>query len=226
MAHASEAGPLPFPVLLADIGGTNGRFALLEDRQAKVTVFPFVHTKDYPSPVEAARAVLKAAGAPAPRSAVLDLAGPLDNERIVLTNAAWEFEPRRLVADLGLEDLVLVNDFEALALALPVLAGDDIVHIGGGAPHPSAPSRRRPGHGLGQSGLIHSGQHWCRSRARRGTRISGRSPTRISPSGEAREEPRPHHPGNGDLRPRPVAPLSCRRRGQRRDADRRHPRRT
>lgn len=161
MAHASETGPMPFPVLLADIGGTNGRFALLEDKQAKVTVFPFVHTKDYPSPVEAARAVLEAAGAPAPRSAVLDLAGPLDNERIVLTNAAWEFQPRRLVADLGLEELVLVNDFEALALALPVLAGDDIVHIGGGATHPSGPRVVvGPGTGLGQAGLIHSGQHW------------------------------------------------------------------
>lgn len=161
MTASSANEALPFPVLLADIGGTNARFALVEDAQRPIQVFPTVATHHYPTPDAAALDVLKTAGAPHPRAAVLAFAGPIEGERPVLTNASWAFDPHSLISALRLDELVLVNDFEALCLALPVLSGDAILSLGGGQAHPNAPRVVvGPGTGLGVGGLVQSGERW------------------------------------------------------------------
>ncbi|WP_334175932.1 glucokinase [Pseudoxanthobacter sp.] len=152
---------LPFPVLLADIGGTNARFAMVTGPDTPLQVFPIVATNAYPSPDAAALAVLAAAGAPHPRAAVLAFAGPIEGARPRLTNANWAFDVHELIAALALDELVLVNDFEALSLALPVLSGDALMPIGGGRVVENAPRVVvGPGTGMGVGGLIHSAGRW------------------------------------------------------------------
>jgi len=150
-----------FPVLVADIGGTNARFAVITGPQDVSLTPTTTPTADHPDIQTAIRATVLAGGAPAPRSAVLAVAGPVTGDRIPLTNAAWVIEPAALMAALGLEQVVVLNDFEAQALALPGLKGTDLEQIGGGVPRPDTTKFvLGPGTGLGAAALVYGAGKW------------------------------------------------------------------
>ena len=66
-----------------------------------------------------------------------------------------------MFASLGLSDIVVLNDFEAQALAVVALGEEHMEKIGGGAPEPNAGRVvLGPGTGLGVAGLIHALRHW------------------------------------------------------------------
>jgi len=140
--------------ILADIGGTNARFARLRDgrigmrRQARVT--------DYPSLNTALRAYLAEwDSGPAPMRLALAAAGPVAGGKVRLTNSPWRISARALRTAFHLKDVVLVNDFSAVALAVPHLARKHTVAIGGGRSAPEAPvAILGPGTGLGVAGLV------------------------------------------------------------------------
>ena len=158
MSKPADVEPLPFPVLIADIGGTNTRFAIVADRHAALTVFPTVHTTDFASIGDAIRATASATNRVRPRSAVFALAGPIQSDTVPLTNCDWVVEPARLIGEFALDELVLLNDFEALALALPSLGPSDLAPIGSGAMREGgAKLVVGPGTGLGAAGLISIG---------------------------------------------------------------------
>jgi glucokinase len=140
--------------LLADIGGTNARFALLaEDRIGPPVTLPVA---GFPTP-EAAMAAALERLAPGQRmdAAVLAVAGPVSAGTARLTNAPWRFAEAAIAARFGLRHARLVNDFQALAHALPHLAADDLLPIGGGAADPAAPMLvLGPGTGLGCAALV------------------------------------------------------------------------
>jgi len=140
--------------LLADIGGTHARFALL----AGAAPGPALTLKvaAYPTVEDAMAAALAALAPPLPcRQAVLALAGPVEEEPVRLTNAPWTFSRTRIAARFGLAEVTLVNDFLALAHALPHLAPGDLLPIAAGAPDPAAPMLvLGPGTGLGASLLL------------------------------------------------------------------------
>jgi len=148
--------PCPAPLLLADIGATNARFSLTggpaPDRTA---VLPCA---DYASLEAAARAFLDAAPPEAPpRLAAFAVAGPVTGDAVTLTNLSWRFSVDGLRRALGLERLEVVNDFTAVALALPHLAAADRRAIGGAGAVAVAEAPMAvlgPGSGLGVSGLI------------------------------------------------------------------------
>ncbi len=149
---------LPFPVLIGDIGGTNARFAIVPDRDTPIEVFKSVPTGDFPDIQSAVEASVLAHSKHRPRSALIDLAGPIVGDAVDLTNADWVVRPPDMIASLGLVDVVLLNDFEALALALTALGPKDVVKIGGGEPSPTgAKVVIGPGTGLGVGGLVNSG---------------------------------------------------------------------
>lgn len=150
-----------FPVLLADIGGTNARFAVVDDPTAPFRDLGRTATADHPDPIAAIEAyVLPRLDTP-PRSAILAVAAPIEGETIAFTNADWVLEPARLRAVLGLDTVVVINDFEAQALALPHLSGDDLVPIGGGERRPDATMAViGPGTGLGVGLLVHARGTW------------------------------------------------------------------
>lgn len=119
----------PNSALLADIGATNARFALLNGTE--IGALATLAVADYASPVEAARAFLAGPGqGHVPQRALIAAAGPLANGRIVLTNAAWTVDAERIRQGLDLAEVQVLNDFEALGWSLPALQPDDIVTLG------------------------------------------------------------------------------------------------
>jgi len=117
-------------VLLADIGGTNARFALLDD--GVIGAITHYKVADFPSSVDAVAAFLSRheAGGPA-AAAVLDVAGPIENNRCALTNSHWIIDGAELKTRFGLRSAKLLNDFEAVGWSLPALQPADLFPLGG-----------------------------------------------------------------------------------------------
>ena len=156
-----ELKVLDFPILIGDIGGTNARFAILVDSQAEPKEFPNVQTADYANIDEAIQAAILDRTSVQPRSAVLAVAGPVDGDEIALTNCDWVVRPRRMFETLGLSDIVVLNDFEAQALATVALGEDSMERIVEGESDPWG-SRvvLGPGTGLGVAGMVHARHMW------------------------------------------------------------------
>lgn len=156
-----QTNVLNFPILIGDIGGTNARFAILMDSQSEPKEFPNVRTADHANIDDAIRAAIIDRSSIQPRSAVLAVAGPIDGDEIDLTNSDWVVRPRELNRQFGIADIVVLNDFEAQALATAALDMDGMERIGGGEAEPGA-SRvvLGPGTGLGVAGMVHARHMW------------------------------------------------------------------
>lgn len=148
------------PFLLADIGGTNARFALAgpEGVGRELTL----RSADHPSLAAAARAYLAEAAPDArPRAGAFAVASPVTGDIVRMTNLPWEFSIRQTRRELGLERLDVVNDFVAVALSVPELSDVDRVRIGDGVPEPGWPiGVLGPGSGLGVSALVPVAGGW------------------------------------------------------------------
>ncbi len=143
------------PALIADIGGTHVRFALVTPGQAPAETV-VMRCSDYVGPAEAAKAYLRAvAPGVVPLRAAFAVASPVAGDRVELTNSPWSFSIAATGAALGLERFAVVNDFAAVALSTPYLGPDDLVGIGGGGAVAGAPvAALGPGTGLGVSALV------------------------------------------------------------------------
>jgi glucokinase len=150
-----------FPRLLGDVGGTNARFAWQATEGAPLTHIQILPCAQYPNIAEAIEAYLKITGLGAPVAAGIGIANPITGDQVVMTNHHWSFSIQALQQRLGLQRLKVINDFTALALALPSLTADQKIQIGGLAPLDNAPvALLGAGTGLGVSGLMPSGQQW------------------------------------------------------------------
>src|SRR6516225_4132579 len=110
------------PALLGDIGATNARFALL-DATGLIGSVKVTTCAQHPGLAEAAEAYLKGIGAHEEvRAAAIDVAGPVSGDRVALTNHPWGFSQNELRARLGLDHLLIVNDFAAAAPAATLYA--------------------------------------------------------------------------------------------------------
>ncbi|MFT4181646.1 MAG: glucokinase [Rhizobium sp.] len=152
--------PLPFPILIGDIGGTNARFSILADATAEPAHFPNVRTADFET-IDAAIESVLAKSAARPRSTILAMAGPVRGDEIPLTNCDWVIRPKTMIANLGIEDVLIINDFEAQALAIAVVS-DEHRHTIGETSEGMVASRAvlGPGTGLGVAGLVHTQHQW------------------------------------------------------------------
>jgi len=154
--------PVPHgTALIADVGGTNVRFALVPPDGVPRRVRA-LRAEDHEGLAEAAEAYLAAvAPLPPPVRAAFAVASPVVGDRLDLTNRRWSFSIDALRRRLGLERLVVVNDFAALALALPHFTDGDLVAIGGGTAAPGVPKAALgPGTGLGVAGLVPHHGYW------------------------------------------------------------------
>jgi len=155
-----------FPWLVADIGGTNARFGLVRDESRAVTDIRKLKGADHPSLQAAAMAYLAGVGAdggnPGVRRAALALATPVHSDPVKLTNSDWTVSRAAIASALQVERVLLINDFEALALSLPGLRVDSDVRLfGSGRPDPALPMAVvGPGTGLGVAGCIPNGSGW------------------------------------------------------------------
>jgi len=136
-------------VLLADIGGTNARFALMERDE----IGPIEHLKvaDYSSTTDAIAAFQNrhAAGRP-PLAAILGVAGTVQDNRCTFTNSPWIIDGAELQKMFGFATVHVLNDFEALAWSLPALQPSDLFPVGTQRPASGAPMLAvGPGTGFG-----------------------------------------------------------------------------
>lgn len=135
-------------VLLADIGGTNARFALLQ--RGEIGPVQHFRVADFATVTDALTAFFArhAAGRPA-ASAVLGVAGTVENNRCVFTNSPWVVDGSELQAKFGFAIAQLLNDFEAVSWSLPVLAPNDLHPVGGPRPAVSGAPMLAAGPGTG-----------------------------------------------------------------------------
>ncbi|GAA3042391.1 glucokinase [Streptosporangium longisporum] len=148
---------MTLPWLVADIGGTNARFGLVTEpggRPEAVAVLAGAEHDGLPGAVAAYLA--DHAGGVRPGAACVAIAGPVEGDRYRLTNAGWTGSVR----DLGIPDAWLLNDFEALAMSLPHLDGEDLAALGGPDPGDGVKAVLGPGTGLGVGGLVPSAGGW------------------------------------------------------------------
>lgn len=144
--------------LLADVGGTNARFAWQAGAGAPLTDVRVLPCADYPTLQDATRAYLDGLGRGTPHAAVIAMANPITGDQIRMTNHHWSFSQAAVKAEFGFGVLRLLNDFTALALALPDLPAHELRQVGGGAAQPQAPmALLGAGTGLGVSGLLPDG---------------------------------------------------------------------
>ena len=136
----------PRPIaLVADIGGTHARFALANLETLEIQNFKKLKVSDYKS-LEAATASYLATLPFRPLIAGFAVAGPVGGERISLTNSSWSFTREAMRAVTATDHITFVNDYEALAYALPALSENDCRGIGGELPQ-NGRQRRSLGRG-------------------------------------------------------------------------------
>ena len=158
-----------YPRLLADIGGTNARFAL-ETAARQFAAVGVLACADFPGlfeamqtylASEAARGVLSVSGKRVSHAAIA-IANPVDGDEVRMTNHHWSFSISTLRKQLDLGTLLVINDFTALAMALPYLDDTQKRQIGTGV---AVPGRTiglvGPGTGLGVSGIVPAGKAWA-----------------------------------------------------------------
>jgi glucokinase len=180
--------------LVADIGGTNARFGWCADTAVSATgtadtagtagaanaaTAPVTHVatlacSDYDGPAAAARAYLAQLAlqlGPAyqpPCAAAFAVATAVSGDEVAFTNSGWAFSRRNTQADLGLHELVVLNDFEALALSLPHLQPQQLRTVGsigslqGVSPHLLSGVKAvvGPGTGLGVAAVVPTPAGW------------------------------------------------------------------
>ena len=149
---------MPSLNLLADIGGTNARFALSDG--TRLFAIQTLPTADYPTLQDAIRAYLQAQGETVAQAAIA-IANPVTGDHIQMTNHHWSFSIAAMQHELRLEKLRVINDFTAQALAIPRLTATEKRAVRAGEAVAGTPiAVLGPGTGLGVSGLIPNGDRW------------------------------------------------------------------
>ena len=146
--------------LLADIGNTYARFALEKER-GKFERHSTAKCSDYKDFGSALRAYFETVSDSGVRHAAVAISNPVDGDLVRMTNYHWQFSIEQTRVDCGLDTLLVVNDFTALAAGLPHLRGDQRRQVGGGAARArSVVGLLGAGTGLGVSGLIPADDGW------------------------------------------------------------------
>lgn len=147
-----------FPRLVGDIGGTNARFGLITRPDGRLHSIRSLPCAAFRSVAELIEHYLKECGPSRPRHGALGIAAPLDGDLVRMTNREWAFSIGELRDQLRLARLEVINDFTALAMAIPALHDGDLRKVGGGARVAGLTiGLLGPGTGLGVSGLVRCG---------------------------------------------------------------------
>lgn len=154
------------PWLVADIGGTNARMAWVGAEGAAVSCVRTLPVAAYATPADAIQAYLATLAAElgaawrAPRRAAIAVATAVAGDEVAFTNSHWRFSRIGLQADLGLDSLQVLNDFEALALSLPRLGAGQLRAHGALPQAAGTLAVIGPGTGLGVAGVTQTRHGW------------------------------------------------------------------
>jgi glucokinase len=152
-----------FPRLLGDVGGTNARFGWQASADTGIEHVLVLPCAAHETLEAAIRTYLELKNLPMPRAGALGIANPITGDVIRMTNHHWSFSITEMQRSLGLAQLNVINDFTALALALPSIPAENLVQVGGTVAQPFAPKALiGAGTGLGVSGLLptDANDHW------------------------------------------------------------------
>jgi len=145
------------PTLIADIGGTNARFALASSDYPYFTQAKTLQCAKFESIELAIEAYLESLDITSFGAMCFAIAGPIRNQTVDMTNHHWRVNGAELCLRFNAEQCHLLNDFESTAYGLTKLSDSDLLAIGGGW---SKPNNRHytvgvvgPGSGLGVAGL-------------------------------------------------------------------------
>jgi glucokinase len=147
--------------LIADIGGTHARFALLGPKGELVEQH-FFRTAEFDSLRDAITTYLgRLKASERVTEAAVAIAAPITGDTVEMTNTSWRFSIEAVRKEFGWSHLFMVNDFAANALSVPSLAPEYCAQVGGDAPVPKAPiAVVGPGTGLGVAGLVPCNGKW------------------------------------------------------------------
>jgi len=145
-------------LLIGDIGGTNARFALADGNTPGFSDLQTLQCADYDSAEGAIKHYLDSVGATSPDVICLAAAGPVVGQRVRMTNNHWILASDELASEFSTNAVRLLNDFEAIAYGVPLLASRDCSPIGLPDPGPLPDEQYTvaivgPGTGLGAVGL-------------------------------------------------------------------------
>ena len=147
-------------IVVGDIGGTHARFALAELRSGAAPAIGPMHkyrTREHQGLASAWAAVGRDCGERLPRQAAFGVAAPIEGEVLRFVNSGWEIDRAAAPAVLGLDRLLLLNDFGAVANAVSVLGAESLRRLGGPdseLPTDAPVTVMGPGTGLGVSVLL------------------------------------------------------------------------
>lgn len=153
--------------LVADIGGTNARFALGDPCGEGLTGHLTLSVSDHPSFMSALLAYLEyvktlEGWSAKPRAACLAVACPAEREVISFTNSDWVIHRDDVARGLDVPTLHVINDFAAIGHAAPTLLENDWRQLGGGVAREDAPVVvLGPGTGLGVCSVLMDGGTVC-----------------------------------------------------------------
>ena len=125
-ARDPAPGSAPFPRLVGDVGGTHARFGVVGAPGEGVTQIREYACDDHGSLESAIDSYLHETQAVPPAACAIAIATPVTGDRVSMTNRDWSFSIESLRLRLGVERLLVLNDFTALALALPALSREEL----------------------------------------------------------------------------------------------------
>lgn len=143
--------------LVADIGGTNIRIAQADSQKEKYFCeIETYHCAEFSNLVDVLSLYINQKQLNhCSINACLAIACPVDDDIISMTNLPWRFSQKKLKSQLSLNSLKFINDYTAIAMAIPLLNDDQKVKIGGGKTVDDKPiSVCGPGTGLGVANLV------------------------------------------------------------------------
>jgi glucokinase len=151
-------------LLAGDIGGTKTILRLVETSESpglRTIYEDSFRSGDYPDLVPLVQKFLTQANSPIPEKACFAIAGPVVNNTAKLTNLAWYLDTDRLIQQLGIPAISLINDFAAVGYGILGLTKQDFLTLQIGKHQPDAPiAVIGAGTGLGQGFLIKQGNHY------------------------------------------------------------------
>jgi glucokinase len=149
-------------LVAVDLGGTHARFAFARRREHgawRLSAEAVLRAEDYAGFEQAWAAYEAMTGGRLPPVAAIAVAAPADAEIVKLTNNPWVLKRRELRERLGLDELILVNDFAAVAYAVDQLGPAELRHVCGPdrpLPEEGVITVAGPGTGLGVAQLLRS----------------------------------------------------------------------
>jgi len=149
-----------YPYLVADIGGTNARFAMVTAVDHSTHTYTIEQQRTYPSAdftglEHAVAHYIEDIGGQKLRNGCLAIAGPVTGNQFRVTNLKWDVNIEKARETLGFDSLHLKNDFSAYAYAMPYIDKSNFITIHEGISAPRSPiAVLGPGTGFGVAMLI------------------------------------------------------------------------